>query len=339
MSTHSVEIIEIKEVNNHPNADKLDIIPIGGWQVVSQKGTYRPGDKAVYIEPDYTVPVDRPEFSFLAKNGKPRHRLKAIRLRGELSYGLLVPVPEELKGAPVGTDVMEAMGIERYEPPVSMGGTTAAKRVPQEWWPKLYLPKFDLENFQRYSNMFEAGEPVIITEKVDGANARFVYTEDRMHLGSRTQWVLDDGENIWSKAFRLRPGIEEWCRKHPNHVLYGEVYGWVQPLRYGFDPGKCDFLAFAALKPDGKYWNLGDLAASIVPEEFNFYTVPALYTGPFDPHHIAEIKERDSVVASVRGARQLMEGVVIVPVEERFHARIGRVALKYISDRYWEMKD
>jgi RNA ligase (TIGR02306 family) len=106
MSTHSVNIVEIAEVLPHANAERLEIIPVGGWQAVVRKGQFAVGDRAVYIEPDYTVPTARPEFAFLAKEGRDRHRLKAVRLRGALSFGLLIPVPDELNGVLPGDDVM-----------------------------------------------------------------------------------------------------------------------------------------------------------------------------------------------------------------------------------------
>lgn len=165
MSTHRVDIIEIKEVRPHSNAERLEIIPVGGWQAVSKKGQFLPGDRAVYIQPDYTVPTSRPEFAFLAKEGRDRHRLKAVRLRGVLSYGLLIPVPEELASRGIGDDVMADLGIERYDPPVVMAG---AEDLPQDQWPNVYASKFDVESLQNYPNVIQDGEPVIVTEKIHG---------------------------------------------------------------------------------------------------------------------------------------------------------------------------
>ena len=58
-----------------------------------------------------------------------------------------------------------------------------------------------------------------------------------------------------------------------------------------------------------------------------------VYRGPYDRATIAEIAETDSRHGKARG--HLMEGVVIVPAVERRDDRIGRVALKLISNRYW----
>ena len=173
MSTHSVNIIEISEVNPHSNADRLEIVPVEGWQAVVKKGDFKPGDKAIYIEPDYTVPTSRPEFSFLAKTGRERHRLKAVRLRGELSYGLLIPVPPGLADLQPGDDVMEALQIERYEPPSSW--IDARDELPQENAPPIETRKFDIESLQKHRNVLQPGEIVLVTEKIHGANARYLW--------------------------------------------------------------------------------------------------------------------------------------------------------------------
>ncbi len=120
MSTHSVNIVEITDIQPHPNADRLNIVHVSGWNCVVARGQFKPGDRAVYVEPDYVVPTARPEFAFLAKGHEDRteHRMKAVRLRGQLSFGLLVPVPADVAALPVGSNVMENLGIRRYEPPV-----------------------------------------------------------------------------------------------------------------------------------------------------------------------------------------------------------------------------
>jgi hypothetical protein len=113
MSTHAVSIVEIPEILPHENADRLGIVTVGGWSCVVAKDQFKAGDRAVYVEPDYVVPLSRPEFSFLAKGkeGKSEHRMKAVRLRGRLSFGLLIPVPEDCAELPAGACVMERLGI------------------------------------------------------------------------------------------------------------------------------------------------------------------------------------------------------------------------------------
>ena len=333
MSTHSVNIIEIAEVRPHDNAERLEIVPVNGWQAVVKKGAFKPGDRAIYIEPDYTVPTERPEFAFLAKDGKGRHRLKAVRLRGVLSYGLLIPCPQELSLCPVGEDVMEWFDIERYVPPVKHAGVQTSDAIPEAEWPQLYCPKFDVESYQKWPDIIEPGERVLVTEKVDGANARFVWHNERLYLGSRSQWLKDEGTHIWKRALDATPEIRAWCEGHPDVILFGEVYGWVQSLRYGAAQGEVRFAAFAALAKDEwiaipmLYDSLRDSGVPVAP----IVGAGAFYD--FDAEEVKAIAERDSQLGP---PGHMMEGIVIVPLEERRHQEIGRVALKHISNRFWE---
>lgn len=332
MSTHSVSVIEIDQVLPHQNAERLEIVPVNGWQAVVKKGQFARGDRAIYIEPDYTVPTARPEFSFLSKGGSDRHRLKAVRLRGVLSYGLLIPVPDDMAGIEVGADVMQALDIERYEPSVKQVGAArlpGADELPADQRPAVFSCKFDIENLQRYMRVLQPGEPVIATEKIHGANARYVYHAGTFYIGSRTRWLKPDVSSIWKRAADADPRIQAWCEAHPDVVLYGEVYGAVQSLRYGAKPGEVSFAAFAALDA-GEWVNTARLL-----EDEALPTAPVVYRGPYDLSAIAALAEQDSTVPGAEPGH-MREGVVIVPENERRDRSLGRVALKLISDRYWE---
>lgn len=324
MSTHSVNVIAIEKVLPHGNAERLEIVPVNGWQAVVKKGQFKPGDAAIYIEPDYTVPTARPEFEFLAREGRDRHRLKAVRLRGALSYGLLIPVPDELSDRGIGANVMADLGIERYEPPIKLA---RSDELPADQWPSVYSSKFDVENLQRFSAVLQAGEPVIVTEKIHGANARYLVADGIFYMGSRNNWLKPDVPHGWKRAADNDPRILAWCSANPGVVLYGEIYGAVQSLKYGA-PKDIRFAAFAA-SDKGEWVDTGALL-----DDETLPTVPVLFRGPFSPDVLALAEEDSAVVGAEPG--HMREGIVIVPEREQRHDDIGRVALKHISNRYWE---
>lgn len=329
MSTHSVKIIEIGELKPHANADKLEIIPVGGWHAVARKGQFKAGDRAVYIEPDYVVPTTRPEFAFLAKDGKDAHRLKAVRLRGELSFGLIIPVPDGLACEPTGADVMDALGIVRWvarPKPFRSGGDD--HEMPSTDAPRVFAPKFDIENVLNFPDMLVPGEDVVISEKVDGANMKAVCAGGVFFMGSRNRWLRPDRDHFQSRVCANHPEIEAWCRANPGTVLYGEVYGPVQALRYGLTEPR--FVAFAAMQPDGVWVDQEPLRAGLA--DVGVPTAPVVFHGPFDLAEVRRVAELDSFVGP-KG--HMMEGVVIVPGTERRDPNIGRVAFKYISNRFW----
>lgn len=326
MSTHRVDVVRISELLPHPNADRLEMCKVGGYTCLVPKGTYKVGDCAAYVEPDYIVP-DTEQFAFLA--GK--RRIGAKRLRGVWSEGLLVAAPA---GAQPGDDVMEKMGITRYEPPVRWGpgGQNAgfhgppgglAEGVPE---PLKHLPKYDLENLKKYNQVFMPGEGVYVTEKLHGCNARYVYLDGRMWCGGRTQWRKQEPANVYWECLKQNPWIETWCREFEGNVLYGEAFGAVQDLTYGAAPGQVMFRAFDVMTPTGKMLDSYTFIAVLEAAQ----RVPILRASmPFDMDDLQAMAEEPSLIGG-----GLREGLVVKPEQEQTHPLIGRVALKLVSNAY-----
>lgn len=367
-STHRVEIVPV-EMRQHPNADLLSVIPVFGYTYVGRTSDWAGVKKAAYIPPDSLVDVKRPEFAFLAERAKLDGfaRIKAMRLRGVVSYGLMVPVPDE---TPLGDDWAERLGVKHYEPELNLGkgkndkffmGGEAASG------PSLLAYKYDLDAFQRYHHMFVAGEPVRITEKCDGANARFVCYQGQMYCGSRTEWkkefpsyehvtvehLTSNGvelerakeiverlhakpkqKNLWWEVLSRTPSLEKFCRDHPDHVVYGEVFGNVNCIKYGFPEGN-RFAAFDILK-DGQ-WMDADEARDLSRKcSSDFAWVPDMpCSGKYDFDELLALADGPTLV---QGAKPgvIREGVVVKPLRERSDDRIGRVCLKIVSPTYLE---
>ena len=316
-STHKVEVTRIK-LETHPNADSLDVAFIfSGYSCCVRKGEWVDGQLGAYIPPDSIVDSSRPEFAFLA--GQERIRVK--RLRGIVSMGLLMPAPE---GAKEGDDVAEFYGVKHYDPPMptSTGGEAESP-------PKRYLPVFDVDSLRRYASVFEEGELVWITEKLHGASGKWLWQDGRMHCGSRTEWKREDEKNLWWRALKATPFLEEFCQTHPEITVYGEVYGQVQDLKYGVGRNEVRVAVFDLLR--GNEW-IGPHEARIIGFDLPF--VPTIGVGiPFDLEKILTFAEGPSLIAS---ANHVREGIVVKPIVERTHPRIGRVCLKVVGNGYLE---
>lgn len=322
MSTHKVEVVRLGPIEKHPNADKLGLVQIWGFTVITAlEGGHKEGDLVAYIEPDYVVPLDRPEFSFLTDS-----RIRAKRLRGIWSQGLLVPAPE---GAVEGDNVMEQLGIIRYEPKIKYtryGGIKGESLDAEKAHESLrWLPKYDLENLRRYKDVFEAGEKVYVSEKIHGANARFAWRDGRMWLGSRSQWKKPEDNSWWRMALESNPWIELWCTANPTSVLYGEIYG-MQDLQYKVPDGQMHFKAFDVMHGN-QFMNAREFCMAVLPE----HRAP----GEFMEFDFEKLVERSLEFSRVCPG-QIGEGIVVKPVEERVHRNVGRVALKLVSDKYLE---
>lgn len=119
-------IEEIMSLSSIEGADRIEVAQVLGWKVVVKKGEFQVGDKVVYIEIDSRVPADNPYFSFLQDR---KYKVKTIKLRGQISQGLIVPL-DVLPRANynIGDDVTENLGITKIED-VSLKKETDTKEV------------------------------------------------------------------------------------------------------------------------------------------------------------------------------------------------------------------
>lgn len=317
MSTHEVKVVKVGQIEKHPNADSLGLTKIfGGYTAIVRLGDINEGDLCVYIEPDYVVP-ETEEWSFL----KGHNRIKAKRLRGVWSQGLLVKAKE---GMCEGDNVMELMGITRYEP--SMKFFYGSAKQPTS--AVSHILKYDVEPLRKHLFMFTPGEEVVATEKIHGANARYFFDGEEMWCGSRTQWRKPEEGDLWWRCLEENLWIEKICREYAGYTIYGEVFGQVQDLKYGSKPGDVFFRCFDIMRPDMSFMDY-DVAQNIVGVD-NY--VPVVYKGPFDFEKLEELSRMNSVLAN----NQIAEGIVVRPVKERVDAHNGRVVLKLVSDKYLE---
>lgn len=171
MKLASIE--KIKKVKKHPNADALDIVCVLGYECIVKKDSYKEGEKIVFIQPDTVLP-DAPWAKFYKAKSK---RVKAIKLRGEWSFGIvekldILPSASEFELSNVGKEVSEVLGVTKYEAP-----------MPQDMSAKGYLPYniFPTDE-ERYQNLSEEqlpfGEKVDVTLKIDGKSASYYVIYD-----------------------------------------------------------------------------------------------------------------------------------------------------------------
>ncbi len=204
-STHRCEVVEISP-RPHPNADKLSIVPVDGYTVCIRTEDWVGITKGVFIPPDSIVKISHPSFAFLAgeAKGDGTVRIRVKKLRGIVSYGLLIPVPApsvigfEVKvGDPlcsreikVGDDLAKELEVEHYDAEASIAGAkTNSPFFGDNEGGLPFIGKYDIDAFQAFAHkVFIEGEPLVITEKVHGCNSRYVFTNGRMWCGSRSSW-------------------------------------------------------------------------------------------------------------------------------------------------------
>lgn len=386
MSTFSVPVVEITDpVVDHPDADRLSIIKIFGYLAISAKledgsHRYNQGDYVVYIPEDAVVPQwilkklafwdDTNQKGLLS--GSKGNRVKAKRLRGIFSQGILLPVIKDAQGvgwvelddltliaANPGDEVGTILGISKYEPPIpaNMAGAIAGA-ADRGSFPTV---KFDFESIQRYPNLFEEGEYVSVTEKIHGTSIQighipglnhpdcphdlyvtskgigargFIYKNSPENADNLYVHTLNqiDPETLVSRLNKIR---FHWDISADTPIrLFGEVYGaGVQDLNYGEPAPKLRL--FDIMVGD----NFLDHSMDDLPEfEFAVHllgmeSVPLLYVGPFDRALLESLRDGNTTIGYIT---QIREGIVIRGQGK--HPRYGRKIAKWVSPDYLTRK-
>lgn len=294
-----------------------------------------------------------------------RRRVTVRKFRGEYSEGLLLPLGDfvELGQCSMevreGQDVSDLLGVTHYDPDTATANTKGNDgqgprrkfRLPRTFkgWVKFIfhlvtgrgrqltqpvpftIPTYDVEAFKNYTQALEPFEHVIVSEKIHGSNARFLYLEGVMYAGSRSQWKAPGSGCVWRKALEQNPWIERWCRAHEGYALYGEVTPTQGSFNYG--TSKVQFFVFDILSPERKWVSYLDYGTLGVNEDEEFLNafVPILYIGAFIPDKVLALVDG---ISNVPGTPHIREGIVIRTTTERSQRGLGRVQLKVVSNDF-----
>lgn len=348
MSSHIVEVCKIDSITPHPNADKLDIAAIKGWHCIVGRSEYKAGDMVIFVPPDSVIPdslIEERKLDYLKKG----NRIRAVKLRGFVSQGLVLSLPLNEKMRE-GEDVGNKLGIVKYEPPQRhMQGVSKTGRKRSNPW---FFKYTDIENIRHYNTVFKDGEDVIITEKIHGSNWRAAHLpRPKRNLWD---WLLSKffGEyefvygshNVQLDDFKARRSfyknnpygkimeMYQIARILPkDYTIYGEIYGkGIQDLTYGKE--EVDLVVFDIRFKDAY---LSDKVMRQFCKERGLPTVPLLWVGQFSPDIISQHTSGKSKICQT----QIREGCVVRPFEESNDPRIGRKILKSISEDYLLRKE
>jgi RNA ligase (TIGR02306 family) len=361
--------IEKLTILPHPNADALELAEVGLYRAVVPKGVYKTGDYAMYIPEQAILPPGLiKELGLEGKlAGKQANRVKAVRLRGELSQGIVCRptavyrlwFTEEKHDEPTYKPWAEFLGIEKWTPeiPVHMSGEIEPCPDLVRW--------IDIEHYQRYPKMFNRGERVVVTEKIHGTACLVTYIHDPANGGNAKVYVSSKGHGAKNLAIKPNPDNLYWRAVLHNLLpmklqgmamqegackigLFGEIFGaGVQDLKYGHEAARDETLGFRAFDcwmeydtPDEPGWVdamdfKGLMLRNGIPQ------VPTVYSGGFIQDEIAAEVSGHTWVASADGRKLLdhmREGVVIRSATEQRSVYGGRKIAKWVSPEYLTRK-
>lgn len=376
--------VERLTIHEHPNADALELAQVGLYRAVVAKGAYRTGDYALYIPEQAVLPPGLIEELGLTGRlaGKAKDRVKAIRLRGELSQGIVCR-PEALRrlwpaegefvvdfaspdhdpviAAQDGTDFAAALGIIKWVPPIPVGMSGQVEPAPN------LLHWIEIENIKRYPDIFEAGEPVVATEKIHGTCCLVTYDGEAGRIGGdgepvgatyvtskgfggKTLALAEDKANLYWRAVNehglgFAAEVICGCLGARRVGLFGEVYGsGVQDLHYGKDASHDETLGYvlfdiALMDQAGEVrWlshaeidALWDVTFGEVGLVVTTPRAPVVYEGPYNYEVLAKLAEGRSLL----DPDTIREGLVVRPAcERRSDVLGGRAIGKIVSEGY-----
>ena len=224
MKLASIETV--KEIIPHPTADRLDLAKILGWQAVVERGKFQPGDRVVFVVIDTILPP-APWSAFLQdrKNPEKEIRLKTVKLRGEYSRGLVLPLdvlPENVRSWHEGADVGGALGVKKYEKeiPAQLSGEAVGA------FPTYICSPTDEDNGLSNPNLVEEVlkyPELSITQKLDGSSCTIIVEGGEItQVCSRRLSLKEDDKNAFWFAAR---GLNIKNLTPDRYIIQGELMG------------------------------------------------------------------------------------------------------------------
>ncbi len=317
-------------------ADAIECAVVGGWTVVTKKGEYAAGDLAVYCEIDSFIPsaiapyLTKPGHYAKTFEGVEGERLRTVKLRGQLSQGLLLPYATCGRICAEGEDVSELLGIVKYEAPVPAELAGEVKGM----FPSV-IPKTDQERIQNIKA--ELAEWLTndelhweVTEKLEGSSMTVYMRDGEVGVCSRNLDLKPNADNsLWRAAnkYNLPAKLVGIGR---NIAIQGEIVGnGIQGNIYQMRDQ--DFLVYDIYDIDaGRYFTPGERKTFVAEHGLNHCPVLAYSArltdtlGLTNMDQILKFAEGKSVMGMIGCER---EGLV-------FKCHEKQVSFKAISNKY-----
>ena len=280
----------IGSVSEIPGADNIELVTVGGWNAITKKGEYKVDDLVIVATTDAVIPQKLSDDLGVTNYLRKGQRVRTVKLRGVYSECLIIPMTSlSGKGAKniPGTDLMQTLGITKYEPPVKTVQLSVGGRKIKYHQNPNFKVYHKFPNQKNVPDMFTEEDEVVITRKLHGTNSRFgIVRKKRLSLWDRVkmffgnQWAgfdyvlgshnVEKGSdsqgfydtNVWEEvAIKYNIRQKLWDHVKDTYepfdltegvVIYGEIYG--AGIQKNYDYGLTD-IKFAGfdVQVDGEY--------------------------------------------------------------------------------------
>jgi RNA ligase (TIGR02306 family) len=347
----------IGEILPIDGADNIELALVGGWQAITKKGEYSVGDKVVVATTDAVIPVELSDLMGVTNYLRKGQRVRTVKLRKVYSECLLIPfkylAPRSLENnVNEGHDMMELLGITKYEPPVKMVEmSVGGRKVKYHQNPNFHV-YYKFPNLKNVPDLFTEEDKVSITRKLHGTNARYgivrkkklsildkikgwfgnqwvgyeyVYGSHNVEKGSDSQGFY--ATDVWktvAEKYDIRKKLWDHVKDtfDPNDVgsgfiIYGEIYGHGIQKNYDYGLTEIRFAGFD-VEVDGSY--VDNIYQSTHFKCLGLEEVETLYSGLWSK------EEQDKYVFNnnIQGTKVPHEGIVVKCLSGNRH-KIGKV--------------
>lgn len=336
-------VADITEVKPIEGADNIELAVVGGWNCITKKGEYAKGDLVVVATTDAVIPVELSDAIGVTNYLRKGQRVRTVKLRGVYSECLLIPtkfIPGIGDAYYEGMDMMDKMGVFKYEPPAVPIQLASGRKFKYHQNPNFGI-YYKFPNLKNVTGMFTEEDNVQITRKLHGTNARYgivkkrklsfldkvkkflriadelieyeyVYGSHNVEKGSDSQGFYST--DVWrtiAEKYDIKNKLREQALLYLREgllgsgiIIYGEIYGAGIQKNYDYGLKDIEFAGFD-LVINGKY-------------EVAFYTkyvmglmklphVPILYVGLW----LQEIQDKFVFNNNIEGTKVPHEGIVI----------------------------
>ena len=338
-------VATINEIRPIEGADNIELAIVGGWSCITKKGEQKEGDLVIIATTDAVIPFELSEKMGVTNYLRNGGRVRTVKLRGVYSECLIIPMKYNklplLKNYYDGMDLMEVMGISKYEPPVKMVQLASGRKIRYQDNPNFHV-YYKFPNLKNVPNMFTNEDMVEITRKIHGTNARYgivkknklsLWDKIKRFVGLADKWIeyefvvgshnVEKGSdsngfydtNVWyeiEKKYNIKQKLWDYVKDTAMEpeigdgiTLYGEIYG--AGIQKGYDYGlkEIEFVGFD-VKEEGEY--LDPINSKLLIEHIlELPYVEQLYYGRWSQ----EVQDKYVFNNFIEGTKVPHEGIVI----------------------------
>jgi RNA ligase (TIGR02306 family) len=334
----------IGEIRPIEGADNIELAIVNGWHAITKKGEYEVGNKVVIATTDAVIPVELSDSMGVTNYLRKGQRVRTVKLRGVYSECLImsknvIPALRKHPTIAEGEDLMELLGIVKYEPPVKMVEMSVGGRKFKYHQNPNFHVYYKFPNLKNVPELFTEEDSVSITRKLHGTNARYgivrkkklsildrikklfgnkwvefeyVYGSHNVEKGSTSQGFYST--DVWrtiAEDYDIQKKLWDYVKLYytPERlgsgiVIYGEIYG--HGIQKNYDYGLTD-IRFAGfdVEVDGVYQSF--FFERGIMDELDLPKVDLLYTGPWNK----EIQDNFVFGNFIEGTKVPHEGIVV----------------------------